>query len=300
MSSAAFLLDPKEWLSDVKVLGMDLDAQAIHFKFICLAAMDKTHPCTLSADQHVLQRLAGNPAGWERILQQVLTAWQEENGRLVQLDLLVKYKKRQAFCESRRQNALGRNKKKVVLNGAQHMLNTSSAQADTSAATRARVDSMIEDTSSTGELALFPEGLNDKSTSSIDDARDDVAREHVFVGEVKTHFLRWQVTKNGFSRSDRTLAAKLFRDGVPIERIRRAILLGSIRKFKDVHNNGTSERIVSLQYFASLLGDEALDSGTDFFAQQEKTLKAWERKYELRKPPAKDNPATGATQGTGT
>ena len=96
----------KDWLGDDEVMAMDLDAQGLHLRYMCIAWQQQP-PCTLPNDDSKLRKWAGNPdeENWLRIKGQVFSAWEEDNGRWVQNGLLRQFKKQSENSEKRKKAA---------------------------------------------------------------------------------------------------------------------------------------------------------------------------------------------------
>ena len=73
-----------------------------------------------------------------------------------------------------------------------------------------------------------------------------------FVQKVRSLFLAPACVHASFSAADEKLALDLYRRGISMERITRAILLGCARKYVAMLNAGTRTPITSLQYFADI------------------------------------------------
>lgn len=74
----------------------------------------------------------------------------------------------------------------------------------------------------------------------------------IYVGRVKQVFLRRDCVRSAFTAADQNLAMQLFRKGVPIETVERAILLGSLRKYVALLNHGHGTPITTLHYFTDV------------------------------------------------
>jgi hypothetical protein len=72
----AFQFYPKQWLADEKVMLMDWDAQAMHFKLICIA-WQSSPPCCIPNDEAIIKRWLGGPADevWFRVWPQIKNSW---------------------------------------------------------------------------------------------------------------------------------------------------------------------------------------------------------------------------------
>jgi hypothetical protein len=77
--------------------------------------------------------------------------------------------------------------------------------------------------------------------------------ETEFVDKVRGLFLAPACVQASFSSADEKLALDMYRRGVSIEQITRAILLGCARKYVAMLNAGTQTPITSLQYFADIV-----------------------------------------------
>jgi hypothetical protein len=77
--------------------------------------------------------------------------------------------------------------------------------------------------------------------------------EAEFVQKVRGLFLAPACVWASFSAADEKLALDMYRRGVSMERIKRAILLGCARKYVAMLNAGTRTPITSLQYFADIV-----------------------------------------------
>jgi hypothetical protein len=73
-----------------------------------------------------------------------------------------------------------------------------------------------------------------------------------YVAEVKRLFLERRCVQSSFTAADEKLALSLFRRGIPLLQVERAILLGTVRKYAAVLQNGSGTPISSLHYFAHL------------------------------------------------
>ena len=83
--------------------------------------------------------------------------------------------------------------------------------------------------------------------------------EAEFVARVRALFLAPACVQASFSAADEKLALDMYRRGVSMEQITRAILLGCARKYVAMLNSGTRIPITSLQYFADLV-EEVIES----------------------------------------
>ena len=77
--------------------------------------------------------------------------------------------------------------------------------------------------------------------------------ETEFIGRVRALFLAPACVQASFSAADERLALDMYRRGVSMEQVTRAILLGCARKYVAMLNAGTRTPITSLQYFADIV-----------------------------------------------
>ena len=77
--------------------------------------------------------------------------------------------------------------------------------------------------------------------------------EAEFVEKVRGLFLAPACVQASFSAADEKLALGMYRRGVSMEQINRAILLGCARKYVAMLNAGTRTPITSLQYFSDIV-----------------------------------------------
>ena len=79
------------------------------------------------------------------------------------------------------------------------------------------------------------------------------ASEAEFVGKVRELFLAPACVQASFSAANEKLALGMYRRGVSMEQITRAVLLECARKYVAMLNAGTRTPITSLQYFAEIV-----------------------------------------------
>jgi hypothetical protein len=90
---------------------------------------------------------------------------------------------------------------------------------------------------------------------------------HTYLSRVKQVFLQRGCVRSAFTAADEKLGAQLFRRGVPIENVERAILLGSLRKYAALINHGTGTPITTLHYFTALFEEvNQLEISTQYWA----------------------------------
>lgn len=105
--------------------------------------------------------------------------------------------------------------------------------------------------------------------SSADDA------QRAYINRVKTCFLQRICVHSVFTAADERLAAQLHQDGVSIVDVEHAILLGSLRKYVALVNNGGGTPITTLHYFTALFAEvrqEIADQYWHYVASKVQTL----------------------------
>ena len=71
--------------------------------------------------------------------------------------------------------------------------------------------------------------------------------------KIRELFMAPACVEASFSAADEKLAMEIYRRGISMEQITRAILLGCARKYVSMLNAGSRTPIASLQYFADIV-----------------------------------------------
>ncbi len=100
-----------------------------------------------------------------------------------------------------------------------------------------------------------------------------------YVGEVKRLFLERRCVRSIFTAADEQLAAELHRTGVPITDVERAVLLGCLRKYAALLNNGGGAPITSLHYFRSLPNEAGQNISPDYWKYVVRKIQAFEQRW---------------------
>lgn len=108
-----------------------------------------------------------------------------------------------------------------------------------------------------------------------DPAARDESRH--YVAEVKRLFLERRCVQSSFTAADEKLARSLFRRGVSLIHVERAILLGAVRKYVAVHENGNSTPISSLHYFTNLFEEVQQEISTHYWTYIARKVKSFEQ-----------------------
>jgi hypothetical protein len=78
---------------------------------------------------------------------------------------------------------------------------------------------------------------------------------------------------------DEQFAAELHQMGVPVTDVERAILLGSLRKYAAIVNNGNGTPITSLHYFRGLLNEAGRNISPDYWAYLAQKIRTFEQQW---------------------
>ena len=112
-------------------------------------------------------------------------------------------------------------------------------------------------------------------------------RQADYVRSVRSAFLEPACVCSAFTPADEKLAADLYRRGIPLENLRRAVWLGSARKYMAMLNGQPSALIASLRYFTALLEEVARAPVTDAYWEHVRhKLNTLERRWQLASSPA--------------
>ncbi|SRR5579872_1303783 len=76
-----------------------------------------------------------------------------------------------------------------------------------------------------------------------------------YIQSVRQCFLERSCVRSAFTGADERLAAQLYGEGVSVVEVERAILLGCLRKYVALFNNGHGTPITSLHYFRALVSE---------------------------------------------
>ena len=100
-----------------------------------------------------------------------------------------------------------------------------------------------------------------------------------FVAEVKRVFLARRCVRSSFSAADERFALRWQRDGVSIVEAERAILLGSLRKYAALLNNGRGTPIMALSYFAGLPAEVRQQNSAEYWQYVAQKIRTLERDW---------------------
>jgi hypothetical protein len=100
-----------------------------------------------------------------------------------------------------------------------------------------------------------------------------------YVAEVKRLFLERRCVQSSFTAADEKLTLSLFRRGVSLTQIERAILLGSLRKYICALQNAGGTPISSLHYFTNLFEEVQQEVSSHYWAYIAQKVKTFEQTW---------------------
>jgi len=110
-----------------------------------------------------------------------------------------------------------------------------------------------------------------------DTATSDQSRP--YVEQVKRLFLQRRCVQSSFTAADEKLARSLYRRGVSLIQVERAILLGALRKYVTVLHNGRGTPITSLYYFTQLFDEAQQEISTHYWSYVAEKVKTFEQDW---------------------
>jgi hypothetical protein len=102
-----------------------------------------------------------------------------------------------------------------------------------------------------------------------------------YVEEVKRLFLERRCVQSSFTVADEKLALSLYRQGISLIHVERAILLGAARKYATIVEHGRGTAISSLHYFTSLFAEVQQETSTQYWTYIAHKVKTFEQTWEL-------------------
>ena len=100
-----------------------------------------------------------------------------------------------------------------------------------------------------------------------------------YTSQIKRAFLERRCVRSVFTAADEKTATELFNTGVAIADVEHAILLGSLRKYVALINNGRGTPITSLRYFAALFDEVKQDISPGYWVHVERRVRDAERQW---------------------
>lgn len=106
------------------------------------------------------------------------------------------------------------------------------------------------------------------------------APEADYAEQVKRWFLAHPIVGSSFGAADRLLAGDLYRQGIPLDEVKRALLLGLARKYVSWLNLKNGSPITSFHYFLPLL-EEVKNSGVSdqYWSYLEQRLQHYQNQW---------------------
>jgi hypothetical protein len=98
-----------------------------------------------------------------------------------------------------------------------------------------------------------------------------------YVENVKRLFLERRCVQSSFTAADEKLALALYRRGVSLIHVEHAILLGAVRKYAAVRQNGRGTPITSLHYFTNLFEEVQQEISTHYWTYIAHKVKTFEQ-----------------------
>jgi len=101
-----------------------------------------------------------------------------------------------------------------------------------------------------------------------------------YVATARQIFLRQGCVRSSFTPADGRLAAEWNRKAVPVERVERAILLGTLRKYVALINHGDGTPITTLHYFKQMVDEvEQIQISPDYWRYVAYRIADFERRW---------------------
>jgi hypothetical protein len=105
---------------------------------------------------------------------------------------------------------------------------------------------------------------------------DDARR---YVEEVKRVFLERRCVQSSFTIADEKMALSLYNRRVSLIDVQRAILLGAVRKYAAIVQNGHGTPISGLHYFTSLFEEVQQETSPQYWKYVAQKVKAFEQAW---------------------
>jgi hypothetical protein len=110
-----------------------------------------------------------------------------------------------------------------------------------------------------------------------------------YICQLKRAFLERRCVRSAFTAADEKIATELFHAGVAIADVEHAILLGSLRKYVALINNGRGTPITSLRYFAALFDEVKQGISPGYWIHVERRVRDAERQWGGFEVPGKSD-----------
>ena len=99
-----------------------------------------------------------------------------------------------------------------------------------------------------------------------------------YIERIRRVFLARNCVRSTFTAADVNLASELYRSGIPIADVEHAILLGALRKYAALLNNGRGTPITSLHYFKCLFDEVREPISPDYWTYVEQRVRSIEQR----------------------
>lgn len=110
------------------------------------------------------------------------------------------------------------------------------------------------------------------NSSTSDESRD-------YIAEVKRVFLERRCVQSSFTIADEKMALSLYNRRVSLIDVQRAILLGAVRKYAAIVQNGHGTPISGLHYFTSLFEEVQQETSPQYWKYVAQKVKAFEQAW---------------------
>ena len=164
---------------------------------------------------------------------------------------------------------------------------------------RGSISSYLEELSQKGACLVRP-APNQHQTGEIEVAdafwpyykqTEHSEAESNYLDQIRSWLRQYPIVRSSFGAADRKLAAELFHNGVALDQIEKALLLGVSRKYSAALNSTAPTPIYSLSYFAVLLEEVAQTDVSDNYWEYLRRRvidynDAWNDRFALSTPPA--------------
>jgi hypothetical protein len=108
-----------------------------------------------------------------------------------------------------------------------------------------------------------------------------------YINQVKRLFLERSCVRSTFTAADEKLAGQLYRNGISIADVEHAILLGTLRKYAALLNNGCGTPITSLHYFSTLFDEVRQQISPDYWTYVAQKVRTLEERIARSAAPAR-------------
>ena len=100
-----------------------------------------------------------------------------------------------------------------------------------------------------------------------------------YIEEVKRVFLERRCVQSCFTIADERMALSLYKRGVSLIYVQRAILLGAVRKYAAIVQNGRGTPISGLHYFNNLFGEVQQETSSQYWKYVARKVEAFEQTW---------------------